>query len=186
MRCMDRRLEYKVFYIVYIVSVMMLNVSMRAPVVSRDKAHPSMTYASTVRPSAVPVRNLPTSSFEPKVANSNPASLTLATRLGTAAYTISASPDRRDASRHTRVVASKMTPSRLVDLAKLTASRTDSDRRSASSSGPAGMRDASVRCLEIPQYEAKKTASCPVSLWLRTCIGITHSLAASNLRRYRR
>lgn len=53
---------------------------------ARDSAtHPSITKASTVRPSAAPGRSLLTSSLDPKVASKRPASLTLATRLGTAA-----------------------------------------------------------------------------------------------------
>jgi hypothetical protein len=59
----------------------------------------------------------------------------------------------------TSVVASKMTPKRFVDLAKLTASLTESDLKSTSSSGSAGTSEASVLFLEIPQYDAKNTAS---------------------------
>jgi hypothetical protein len=116
-----------------------------------------MTKASTVRPSVVPVRSFPTSSTDPKVANNSPASLTLATKLGTAAYTISI--DHLYCKRLTKVVASRITPRRFVDFAKLTASLTESDLRSISSSSPAGTSDASVLFLDRPQYEAKNTAS---------------------------
>lgn len=72
--------------VLYIVKVMILQISHRAKQVDMvNLTHPSITNASTVRPSAVPDRSLPTSSPDPKVAKSNPASLTLATKLGTAA-----------------------------------------------------------------------------------------------------
>jgi hypothetical protein len=72
----------------YIVKVMILEDQWL--VRFEQSTHPSITNASTVRPSAVPDRSLATSSPDPKVAKSNPASLTLATRLGTAAYVVSA------------------------------------------------------------------------------------------------
>jgi hypothetical protein len=53
------------------------------------QTHPSITKASTDRPSAAPVRSVATSCGVPNVANSSPASFTEATREGTAACYVS-------------------------------------------------------------------------------------------------
>ncbi len=52
-----------------------------------------------------------------------------------------------------------MTPRRLVDLAKFTASLTLRQRRSVSSSGAAGCNEVPVLDLDIPQKDVKNTAS---------------------------
>lgn len=63
-----------------------IQVSMISSLVRR-RTHPSMTNASTVRPSNAPALNAAVSPCSPNVAKSNPASLTLATSDGTAACT---------------------------------------------------------------------------------------------------
>lgn len=98
--------------------------------------HPLVQYASTVLPSPLPCRSPAISGSFPKAASRSPASLTLATRLGTAAS----------------VVGSRMTPRRLVCLAKLTASRTLRHRLSGSEPGTRGVRCAPPSwCLSRPQ-----------------------------------
>ena len=152
---------------VYMVNVMILDVISAIPHASHA-THPSTKNASTVRPSDAPERNEATSSGVPNVTRRRPASLTDATRDGTAACKSTlrskCKPPHEEGmpgggARLTSVVASSITPRRLVDFAKLTASRTLRQRRSASSSGPEGCKCRSDGVREMPQYEAKKTAS---------------------------
>lgn len=112
---------------------------------SRHKTHPLVQYASIVLPSLVPNLNPARSDSLPNAASNNPASLTLATRLGTAA----------------RVVASSTTPRRLVCFAKFTASRTERQRLSGSVPGRAGIKVclSSAWLGSTPHQDAKRTAS---------------------------